>query len=260
MRSARHRDLTRYNRAFYERCWRAGTVVPMPGVATRADAPAMQLEVGCGLRPRLPLTGTIFVDVSRTACTKLGRAGARALCAGVDALPLRAASVTAVHAYDLLEHLDDDTAAIRELTRVIAPGGVLVLSTPLHAGRWQEFDRVVGHARRYEPRGLLELVGSRGFVLEAFARFGLRPRSRLLNLLGVYYLTRWPRLALRFEERVLRARRRADTRCAVRAGDATAFLSEAADMDGVVTVWRRRGRDAAEARSAHPRAGELGHG
>lgn len=231
------RGLARYNRLFYERCWRAGSVLALPGVPAVSRP---RVEIGSGLRPRLALDGTIFVDVSGAACVKLGRAGAAAVRATIDALPFASTSVAAVHAYEVLEHLEDDGAAVAELARVVAPGGVLVLSTPLHRRRWQEFDRVVGHARRYEPAALVALLGRSGFVLEGFVPFGMRPRSRVLNRLGIYYLTRWPRLALRFEERFLRAFRSSDEPLIVVRGGAEEFLRAAPTMDGAVTSWRRR--------------------
>src|SRR5262249_22284152 len=231
------RTLERYNRAFYERCWRAGTVLRMPGVpAEPAGTPVV--EIGAGLRPRLPLRRAVFVDVSRAASTKLRGAGAPSVCARVARLPFRFGALGAIHAYDLLEHLTDDGAAVAELARVLVPGGRLVLSTPLHADRWHAFDRIVGHARRYDPSALVALMEGHGFSLDAFAPFGMRPRSQLLTRLGSYFLTRWPRLALRHQERFLRTKsepvivKRADTRT---------FIREAAALDGVVTVWIRVG-------------------
>jgi SAM-dependent methyltransferase len=231
-------SLERYNRDFYERCWRAGTVLPLPGVRT-APAERAIVELGSGLRPRLPLDAAVFVDVSETACTKLARRGARAVCGSAATLPFRTSTLGAVHAYDLLEHLEDDVAAVGELARVLAPGGHLVLSTPLHEGRWQTFDRVVGHARRYDPVALVALLGRHGFALDGFAPFGVRPRSRLLNMLGVYYLTHWPRLALRCEEYFLRLAGHTDRVLVVRRTDEATFLRETTDLDGAVTVWRR---------------------
>jgi len=231
------RSLERYNRAFYERCWRAGSVLPLPGVAPVGRR--LLVEVGCGLRPRLPLERAIFVDVSRTACVKLRAAGARAVCATVPRLPLRDAAVDALHAYEVLEHLADDRAAVRELVRVLAPGGLLVVSTPLHPRCWQEFDRVVGHARRYEPVALVDLMEAHGLRLEGFAPFGMRPRNRFLNRLGIYYLTRWPRLALRFEERFLRLVHTRDAVVVIRRGDPDDFIRAAADLEGAVSAWRR---------------------
>jgi SAM-dependent methyltransferase len=232
------RTIAQYNRAFYERCWRAGSVQRLPGVADRAgDFP---VEIGCGLRPRFPIAGAAFVDVSRTACVKLRRAGARAaVCADVLALPFRTGRLTTLHAYEVLEHLEDDRAAVRELARVLAPGGSLVVSTPLHAARWDDFDRVAGHARRYDPGALLELMAEHGLTLEGFAPFGMRPRGRLLTRLGIYYLTRWPRLALRYEERWLRIFTSPDEVLIISRGDGERFRREAEAMDGAVTAWRR---------------------
>jgi len=230
--------LERYNRDSYERCWRAGSVLPLPGVRV-ATPERTTVELGSGLRPRLPIDGAVFVDVSETACAKLARRGARAICGSASALPFRTGALGALHAYDLLEHLEDDVAAVGELARVLAPGAHLVLSTPLHESRWQPFDRVVGHARRYEPAALLALLARHGFALDAFAPFGVRPRSGLLNQLGVYYLTHWPRLALRCEEIFLRLAGHADRVLVVRRADDATFLRESADLDGAVTVWRR---------------------
>jgi|SRR5579862_690676 len=235
------RSLERYNRAFYERRWRAGTVLPMPGVRTAA-AGTPTVEIGPGLRPRLALDRAVFVDVSRTACAKLRGAGALALCATVARLPFRSAAVAAIHAYDLLEHLTDDRAAVSELARVLVLGGRLVLSTPLHGDRWHAFDRIVGHARRYDPSHLVALMEEHGFTLEAFAPFGMRPRSRLLTWLGAYFLRRWPRLALEHEEWFLRRAKSTDDVVIVQRTDATTFAREAADLDGVVTLWTRVSR------------------
>jgi len=240
-------DIERYNRDFYERCWRAGSLLPMPGVEIPAGPLGLRVEIGCGLRPRLPLTEAVFVDVSPTACRKLRRAGAPVICGRVESLPFRDGAVTQIAAFDLLEHLEDDRGAVRELARVVATGGTLVLSAPLHAHAWQEFDRLVGHARRYEPDALVALLVSHGFTLEAFAPFGVRPRSSLLNRLGAYYLRRWPRIALWFSERFLVLFRPAAP--AFVSGDVRDFVRGVSGAVGAVTAWRREADGASPAQS-----------
>ena len=232
------RTLDRYNRAFYERCWRAGTVVPIPGVRAAVERKPV-VEIGAGLRPRLPVGHAVFVDLSRAACVKLRRAGAQTVRASVVELPFRPEALGGIHAYEVLEHVSDDAAAVAELARVLVPGGRLVLSTPLHADRWHGFDRIVGHARRYDPGALVALMRAHGFVLEAFAPFGLRPRSRLLTRLGAYFMTRWPHLAFRYEERFLRRKDPTRDVVIVRRIDVPTFVREAAALDGAVTVWTR---------------------
>lgn len=234
------RDVDRYNRRFYERCWRGASLLPMPGVQVAGCTEGLQVEIGCGLRPRLPLAEALFVDVSPSACAKLRDAGGRVIRASLDALPFAAGSVARLFAFDVLEHVSDDLAVGRELARVSAPGGWLVLSTPLHTRQWHEFDRVVGHARRYEPRDLLALLRGAGFALEAFAPFGMRPRSAFLTRLGAYCMVHWPRTAFRFQERVLRLTQRHAVPTTLRPADGDQFVAQVADVDGVVTAWRRR--------------------
>ena len=232
------RDVDGYNRRFYERCWRAASLLAMPGVHLPAEANGLRVEIGCGLRPRLPLAEALFVDISPTACTKLRRAGARVICASIDALPFASGAVSQLYLFDILEHVSDDVGVGRELARVSAANGWLVLSTPLHGHWWHEFDHVVGHVRRYEPRALVDLLCGSGFTLEGFACFGMRPRSSLLTRLGAYCLVHWPRTAFWFQERLLRlTQRRAQPTQLQRAG-VDEFLAQVADADGAVTAWR----------------------
>lgn len=242
--SASHeRDVDRYNRRFYERCWQAASLLAMPGVRALAKAEGLQVEIGCGLRPRLPLAEALFVDVSPTACTKLRRAGARVIRASIDALPFASGAVSQLYLFDILEHVSDDVGAARELARVSAANGWLVLSTPLHGHRWDAFDRVAGHARRYEPRALVDLLCEFGFTLEGFAPFGMRPRSAWLARLGAYYLVHWPRTAFRFQERFLRLMQSRAQPTQLRRAGVDEFLVQVANADGAVTAWRHRRPD-----------------
>lgn len=65
---------------------------------------------------------------------------------------------------EVLEHLDDDYAAVREMARVLLPGGVLVASVPANPWRYDWADHWAGHRRRYTVAGFEELF--RGCGLE----------------------------------------------------------------------------------------------
>jgi SAM-dependent methyltransferase len=85
------------------------------------------------------------------------------------------APVESVLAINVLEHFDDDVALLRELAGLAVHGGNVVLWVPAFPALYGEFDRRVGHFRRYTPRTL------RDVALLA----GLRPeRIRAVNLLG----------------------------------------------------------------------------
>jgi SAM-dependent methyltransferase len=66
---------------------------------------------------------------------------------------------------DVIEHVSDDTSLVAEAARVVRPGGFVVITVPAGPRLWTEYDRVIGHKRRY-TRPILE---------SAIARAGLRP-------------------------------------------------------------------------------------
>jgi SAM-dependent methyltransferase len=81
---------------------------------------------------------------------------ARLLRADVCELPLADASVDAVVSANLLEHVPDDSGALRELRRILRPGGRAAIVVPAAPGTYDYYDRFLGHERRYR-RG--ELAG-----------------------------------------------------------------------------------------------------
>ncbi len=99
-----------------------------------------------GLRPRLPIAGTCFVDVSPAAGQRLHAGAGLPLTGTVCALPFRNETFDLVAACDVIEHVADDRAAFGEVSRVLKDDGVLLLAVPLHGHLWTEFDNWVGHA------------------------------------------------------------------------------------------------------------------
>lgn len=83
--------------------------------------------------------------------------------------------VESVLAMNVLEHILDDVAALRTLGRLLVPTGVVVLWVPAYPALYGDFDRMVGHHRRYTPASLRATVEAAGLVPEL-----LRP----VNLLG----------------------------------------------------------------------------
>jgi SAM-dependent methyltransferase len=85
------------------------------------------------------------------------------------------APVDSVVAINLLEHLEDDVAALRSIRSAAVPGGNVVLIVPGYPALYGEYDRAVGHLRRYTPDTLRQAVEAAGLRVAA-----LRP----VNLLG----------------------------------------------------------------------------
>ncbi len=65
-----------------------------------------------------------------------------------------------VLALDTIEHISDDHAAIKEIDRVLAPGGIAIVTVPAYMWMWGLQDEVAHHYRRYTLKSLLKLASS----------------------------------------------------------------------------------------------------
>lgn len=183
------------NRKFYDTLWTDARLVgpetfnTWPLVCSLLPHSRRRLEVGPGLRPRLPLEGTQFADISVPVLAKLRARGANAVLGLVSSLPFSDGAFDLVCAFDIIEHVDDDDGALAELARVAAPHAALLLSVPLHPSRWSAFDDLVGHRRRYQPEQLLAKLAGHGFSVNQSAAYGMQPASSHLLDLGIWCLT-----------------------------------------------------------------------
>src|SRR4030095_11111575 len=141
------------NREFYNALWSASYVVApqrfntWPLLSALAASASARVEIGPGLHPRLPVEGTHFVDISEPALTHLGARAGLATLAALPALPFPDRSFDLVCAFDIIEHVEDDRRAFRELERIARDGAALVFSVPLDPARFSTFDALVGHGR-----------------------------------------------------------------------------------------------------------------
>jgi SAM-dependent methyltransferase len=67
--------------------------------------------------------------------------------------------------YNVLEHVPDDAAALRNLIGALRPGGRLVLFVPAMQALFGDLDRLAGHQRRYARSGLAALAAGLGSVI-----------------------------------------------------------------------------------------------
>jgi glycosyltransferase involved in cell wall biosynthesis len=93
-----------------------------------------------------------------------------------DPAPFAARGVDTVLCLNVLEHVDDDRAALHRLHDALVPGGRLILVVPAHQRLYGAIDRAIDHHRRYETNGLLRKLADAGFQVE---------RTQFFNRLGV---------------------------------------------------------------------------
>jgi SAM-dependent methyltransferase len=118
-------------------------------------------------------------DVSPAAVGVLRSVGS-ALEADLTSLPFSDESFDAVVLGEVLEHIEDDRRALREVRRVLRPAGVVALSVPANPRLYGSSDVWAGHVRRYTRKGLLESCESSGLRVHRCLGWGF-PVSRLYH-------------------------------------------------------------------------------
>jgi SAM-dependent methyltransferase len=100
-------------------------------------------------------------------------------------MPFEDGSFELTVSLDVIEHLEDDVSALRELRRVTTPGGALLVTVPAYQWLWSGHDEINHHHRRYNRRTLLAAAQSAGWRLESSAHFNslLLPAAILLRAL-----------------------------------------------------------------------------
>lgn len=156
------------------------TLAETSGIESILEIGTGEGALGARLAMRYDYTG---VEPDPLACGKARKRiepiGGRMFCAGGE--KLGAGTYDMVCAFEVLEHISDDRAALRDWFGRLRPGGVVMLTVPPFQQRFGAADQKVGHLRRYETRDLADLLDSTGFVDVHLTLFGF-PFGRLLEI------------------------------------------------------------------------------
>ena len=157
------------------------TLAGLDGIESILEIGAGRGALGARLATRYRYVGVEPDELSCEAAKEaLGRLGSgEMVCGDVSALPAGAV-FDAVCAFEVLEHIEDDGAALRSWRERLRPGGSLLMSVPLYQRRFAAADRFVGHFRRYDPEPLGELLEAAGFTEVKLQTFGF-PLGHLLE-------------------------------------------------------------------------------
>ena len=89
----------------------------------------------------------------------------------VEDLDVRPGAVFGVGLFDVLEHVPDDAAFLREIHGLLAPGGRVYLTVPAYSWLWSHEDIDAGHFRRYSRAALCRVLQDAGFQVEFASYF-----------------------------------------------------------------------------------------
>jgi len=150
--------------------WYRGRRSVLEGVIAQLRLPARAriLDAGCGSGRNMVelahhgiVTG---IELSETSVSLARERDAGEVIEGsVLEMPFPADSFELAASLDVVEHLQDDLAALRELRRVIAPGGALLITVPAYQWLWSGHDEINHHHRRYTRRSLFNVAEQAGW-------------------------------------------------------------------------------------------------
>jgi SAM-dependent methyltransferase len=134
----------------------------------RLPARARILDAGAGSgrnMVELMRHGTVTaIELSPTSvCLARARDVGEVVEGSVLDMPFESGSFDLAASLDVIEHLEDDLGALRELRRVVRPGGCLLVTVPAYQWLWSGHDEVNHHHRRYTRRSLREVGEQAGW-------------------------------------------------------------------------------------------------
>ncbi|MDQ2815090.1 MAG: glycosyltransferase [Actinomycetota bacterium] len=187
------------------------------------------LEIGCGqgalgtrLAQRYRYLGVEPDPVSwSVAKARIGAAGGEVR--NITVQELGDDRFDLVCAFEVLEHIEDDSAALKEWSTRLRANGWLLLSVPAHQHRFGPGDEMAGHFRRYDPAVMTALLTRCGFTAIQLRQYGF-PLGYLLEA-----------ARNRIGQRRLAAGRSASV--ADRTAGSGRLLQPSSALQGAVTRW-----------------------
>ena len=135
--------------------------------------------------------GVIFSDISLEAIAHLKerKIAHHGLVMSVTDIPFASKSIPAIVCSEVIEHVREDEKALREMHRVLEPGGAIILTVPMHPRYYAFDDYYVQHIRRYKLWPFLRKLRKIGFKnLQIVKVTGFLDKMAMVALTRVYSL------------------------------------------------------------------------
>jgi SAM-dependent methyltransferase len=128
------------------------------------------LDIGCGTGANLEMLSQFGeaegVDVSDDALEFCRQKGLNAQKGLAERLPFDDGTFDLTTALDVVEHLDDDVAGLREMHRVTKKGGFSLIFVPAYMFLWGVQDDVSNHRIRYTKKQIVDRLKTAGYTIE----------------------------------------------------------------------------------------------
>ncbi len=156
------------------------------------------IDIGCGTGSNLRTldgagrSSVLGLDLSTYALLLAKKKVRFPLINGdINHLPIRTNSIGLIIAMDLLEHLDNDLDALRELHRALRNRGIIILTVPAFNFLWGTQDFATGHKKRYSRKEITNKLREVGFEIlrssyfNFFLFFPILIARRIIHLMGL---------------------------------------------------------------------------
>jgi SAM-dependent methyltransferase len=158
------------------------------GKALGRGNPGLILEVGSGISPvTTPGDPVIYSDASFLAMRRLKQDLGKGsfVVADVTRLPFRQSVFDHAVCSEVLEHVEDDGTALKELSRVLGSSGRLIVTFPHRKFYFANDDQFVGHLRRYELGEMEDCLRAADFIPLSVEKI-LGPLEKVTMMVVVY--------------------------------------------------------------------------
>jgi len=136
-------------------------------------------EIGCGSgyvlaglharRPDIEYTASeIYSNALTLAASRVP--DARFFQADICNFPFES-EFDVIGVFDVLEHIEDDSKALKNIFKALVPGGGVILTVPQHEWLWSELDMVACHKRRYSQQSITRKLAETGFTIQRMTSF-----------------------------------------------------------------------------------------
>ncbi|CAN5602160.1 class I SAM-dependent methyltransferase [soil metagenome] len=133
-------------------------------------SPFRILDVGCGTGANLEMLAQFGsaegVDVSDDALEFCRRKGLTVQKGLAETLPYEDEAFDITTALDVIEHLDDDIAGLKEMHRVTKTGGYSLIFVPAFMWLWGVQDDISNHRIRYTKKQIVDRLETAGYTVE----------------------------------------------------------------------------------------------
>jgi len=118
---------------------------------------------------------TVSVEPSPLGAVNCAKMGVGIVaCSFLEDLHLPSKSIKFIGSFDVIEHLSEPSLLLNEFQRILAPGGLVIVTVPAYQWLWSQTDSYAGHFSRFDKSSLTELFERSGFT-EKYSTYFFSP-------------------------------------------------------------------------------------